>query len=92
MSDMGELPTTVIGLVGFLCVGFAGSLIAIIRYFLAAQKRQTELYMTYIETKNGHLEKAKADFGLMLKEQGERHDRMLNEYANRLEVALASKN
>jgi hypothetical protein len=79
------LPTTAIALIGFITVANLGAMGVMLKYFLGAQKKQTEMYMLYIQTKNGHLESARKDFGTMLQDQGERHRKMLDDAALRLE-------
>lgn len=83
-----NLPTTVIGLVAFIALANISGMIWMLRYFLTAQRKQTETYMNYIQTKNGHLEKARDSFGEMLSEQSERHNKILSEQSDRHEKVL----
>ncbi len=89
--DASTLPTTVIGLIAFITALDIGAVVWVVKYFLSAQRKQTEIYMDYIQNKNGYLESQRDDFGKMLQVQGDRHDAMLREYANRLEVCQAQK-
>lgn len=96
-----ELPTTTVGLIAFLTAAYLGGTGYLVRYFLNAQKKQTDIYMEYIQTKNGHLEKARESFGKMINEarmdfsnmlssQGERHKQMIDDATARLEACQIS--
>lgn len=84
-----DLPTTAIGLIAFV-IGGSGWLI------YRMSKQQTETFMTYIEKKNGNLERATKLFTEAMEEQGERHkaamvnqndrhQQMMDDFAARLE-------
>lgn len=68
-----DLPTTAIGLIAFTVAG-AGWLI------YRMSKQQTDTFMTYIEKKNGNLERATKLFTEAMEEQATRHkDAMINQ-------------
>lgn len=95
--DAAALPTTAIALIGFVTIANLSAMALIVRYFLKSQRDQTNLYMTYMTTKNGYLEKARADFGKMIQDERNAsaatiteltntHKVMLDDAAHRLEV------
>lgn len=100
--DLTQLPTTSIGLIGFLTVANLGAMGYIVRYFLNAQKTQTKIYMEYISQKNGNLERVTENFNhaleehrnrfeTMLSDQGNRHKQMMDDASARLESCQLSK-
>lgn len=98
---MSELPTTAIGLIAFIASG-AGVLLWRLSVVKANESQKTvETFMTYIEKKNGNLERATQLFTAAMEEQGERHKeaminqnerhkQMMDDIASRLE-ALSTK-
>lgn len=83
-----DLPTTAIGLIAFILVG-TGLLIY----------RVVQTFMTYIEKKNGNLERATVSFldsaekknkqfEIMLADHDKRHSDMMDDMAARLEASL----
>lgn len=92
---MTDLPTTAIGLIAFV-VGGAGWLI------FRMSNQQTQTFMTYIEKKNGNLEKAQKlfietiedrdlKFTDSLIKQGERHQQSMDDMGARLEGVIGKK-
>lgn len=92
---MNDLPTTAIGLIAFIVMG-AGWLI----YRMSNQ--QTQTFMTYIEKKNGNLERTTIHFTEamedrdkkyedMLIKHDERHKEMMDDMAARLESTLPAR-
>jgi iron uptake system EfeUOB component EfeO/EfeM len=84
-----DLPTTAIGLIAFIVAG-AGYLLWRIT------KTQTETFMTYIEKKNGNLERATKLFTEAMEaqelrhrdtliQQSAQHKEMMDDFAGRLE-------
>ena len=70
---MDQLPNTVIGLVAFLISGSG--------YLLW---RMQNTFMTYIEKKNGNLERATIAFIAAIEEQANRHKQMMDEFKSAL--------
>lgn len=93
-----ELPTTTIGLIAFI-IAAAGWLI----WKLNQNNTSTvTTFMTYIEKKNGNLERATAaflestekknkQFEIMLADHDKRHGAMMDDMAARLEATLPVK-
>lgn len=90
-----ELPTTIIGLIAFLFVGFG--------YFIWRMSKSNsdiiQVFMLYIEKKNNNLEKTTVHFTDTLQERDkrfddmlikhdERHKEMMDDMAARLEAQL----
>lgn len=86
---LSDLPTTGVGLIAFTVAG-AGWLI------YRMSKQQTDTFMTYIEKKNGNLERATKLFTEVMEEQAmrhkdaminqnDRHKEMMDDFAGRLE-------
>lgn len=98
---MTELPTTAIGLIAFILAG-AGGLLWRLSVVKANESLKTvETFMTYIEKKNGNLERATKLFTETMEEQGtrhkdamvnqnERHQQMMDDIAARLEQIVSS--
>jgi hypothetical protein len=90
---MNDLPTTAIGLIAFIVAG-AG-------WLIFRLNNQTILtFMTYIEKKNGNLERTaelfvqkseeqQVAFGDMLMKQGERHQQALDDLMARFDASAA---
>ena len=55
---MESVPYTVIGLIAAIFAGF----FALIRYIMTKQEKITNSFLTYIETKNGNLERVADNF------------------------------
>lgn len=99
---MTDLPTTAIGLIAFIVTG-AGALLWKMASINKAENQKTvETFMTYIEKKNGNLERATHLFTEAMEEQGirhkdamvdlnERHKQMMDDIAARLESFSVSK-
>jgi hypothetical protein len=77
---MESLPTTSIGLVGFIVIAFIGSQGWIIRYF-----------MTYIQKKNANLERVSENFAKTMKDITETHRVDRDEWMEKLEQCHAKK-
>ena len=73
---MEQLPTTSIGLIAFIIVAAGVAL----RYLADQNRKTTETFMTYIQTKNHNLERATQLFTKTMEEQAERHrEAMVNQ-------------
>lgn len=96
---MPELPTTAIALVAFIAAGAAALIWKIVHDNNTASEKTVATFMTYIEKKNGNLERATAaflasaevknkQFEVMLADHDKRHQTMMDDMAARLEASL----
>lgn len=90
-----DLPTTAIGLIAFILMGTGW----LIYRMVQANANTVTTFMTYIEKKNGNLERATAaflasaeiknkQFEVMLADHDKRHQQMMDDMAARLETSL----
>lgn len=87
----GSLPTNAIALIFALMSG-AGLLIwRLQNKSIEAQQQNAKMFTDYIEKKNGIVLKQADIFAEALKEQSERHQKMMDEFTTRLERTLPVK-
>jgi len=60
-----NLPTTAISLIGFIIIAFGWAL----KYIIDSNRRTIETFMTYIEKKNGNLERVTKEFTELIAKQ-----------------------
>lgn len=77
---MENLPTTVVGLIAFICAGS-----------LCGMAWQARFFMTYIQKKNANLERTTQAFMDHLERQRERHDDERRDWETRLRQCLLTK-
>lgn len=93
-----DLPTTSIGLIAFIVLSLGWA----IKYQADQNRKSTEAFMTYIEKKNGNLERATKLFTETMEDQAmrhkdaminqnDRHKEMMDDFAARLENLVAKK-
>lgn len=93
---MTELPSTAIGLIAFIIAGAGALLWRMASKNSDANNETVKTFMTYIEKKNGNLERATQLFTANIEEQAmrhkdamidqnERHKQMMDDIAARLE-------
>lgn len=95
-----DLPTTAIGLIAFVVAGAAYLFVRTANEARKTNNEQLLTFMTYIEKKNGNLERTTNKFMETLEDrdlkfsdalikQGERHQQAMDDLAARLEQSLS---
>lgn len=77
---MDELPTTIIGLIAFIMLGFGYA----IKYLSDQNKNTIDTFMTYIKTKNGNYERSAAKFADTMEKVAKEHKESIDELISRL--------